>query len=761
MGRGGVFGTMIDLSNYKDYLSDKAHQVLASAIEESQKRQHHYLGVEHIFLAFLEVERILFEDIADKLKVNSRRIITSLQEYLNNPKQMVSEGMKVPPSTKAIFKLAWDSAVSSGRRVIETTDLLNAIFQEGHNIPVRIFRDMGVDPNMVTRLISVHTKVQEEKVEEIKKKYDLPPYLNNFGVNLNKLARLGKLPPIIGREVEIQQMLEILCHRDRPNSVMILGEPGVGKTALVEGLAQRLELAPDTVPKRLRSFQIVNLQMNTLVAGTMFRGMFEDRIENVIKEVRRRQNLILFVDEAHTLIGAGTALGVPTDAATIFKSSLARGEVQMIGATTSSEYKVHIAEDEALARRFRIITVREPSIIEARSILKGLRPRLEKNYGVVISDGAIETTLTMAPRYQHNLRLPDKAINWLDTASVKVEMESGGRPVLAEDIIGVISQETRIPQEMVFRDTTDRFKDMEEALGCRVVGQREAVTALTRNLRLNKGPLKENFERPDGVLLFLGPTGVGKTELAKTLAEFLFGDEKKMVRLDMSEYRDGAISVDKLIGMPRGIVGSERGGILTNQVRDNPYTVVLLDEVEKAHPFVLNLFLQVFDEGYLTDGRGRKVYFSDTIIIMTSNLGSDEFKRFMKPMGFLMDTHRLDTVKKSVIKEVEHHFSPEFLNRIDDIIVFSPLTREEVKEIARRYLQRLKKTLGDQGKTLVFSEEGLEGLVEIGFSLKYGARFLKRRIDEQVKMPITLHWKEGSEFSISPEKGEVKVIWKS
>ncbi len=752
---------MIDLSSYKDYLSDKAHQVLASAIEESQKRQHHYLGVEHIFLAFLEVERILFEDIADKLKVNSRRIITSLQEYLNNPKQMVSEGMKVPPSTKAIFKMAWDSAVSSGRRVIETTDLLKAIFQEGHNIPVRIFRDMGVDPNMVTRLISVHTKVQEEKVEEIKKKYDLPPYLNNFGVNLNKLARLGKLPPIIGREIEIQQMLEILCHRDRSNSVMILGEPGVGKTALVEGLAQRLELAPDTVPKRLRNFQIVNLQMNTLVAGTMFRGMFEDRIENVIKEVRRRQNLILFVDEAHTLIGAGTALGVPTDAATIFKSSLARGEVQMIGATTSSEYKVHIAEDEALARRFRIITVQEPSIIEARSILKGLRPRLEKNYGVVISDGAIETTLTMAPRYQHNLRLPDKAINWLDTASVKVEMESGGRPVLAEDIIGVISQETRIPQEMVFRDTTDRFKDMEEVLGCRVVGQREAVTALTRNLRLNKGPLKENFERPDGVLLFLGPTGVGKTELAKTLAEFLFGDEKKMVRLDMSEYRDGAISVDKLIGMPRGIVGSERGGILTNQVRDNPYTVVLLDEVEKAHPFVLNLFLQVFDEGYLTDGRGRKVYFSDTIIIMTSNLGSDEFKRFMKPMGFLMDTHQLDTVKKSVIKEVEHHFSPEFLNRIDDIIVFSPLTREEVKEIARRYLQRLKKTLGDQGKTLVFSEEGLEGLVEIGFSLKYGARFLKRRIDEQVKMPITLHWKEGSEFSISREKGEVKIIWKS
>ncbi len=408
---------MIDLSNYKDYLSDKAHQVLASAIEESQKRQHHYLGVEHIFWAITEVESALFSDLADKLNVSPRKVVTSLQEYLSVSKQILRGGMKVPPSTKTIFKLAWDSAISSGRKVIETTDLLKAIFQEGHNIPVRILRGMGVDPLAVTRLISVQNKVLEEKSEEFKKRYDLPPYLNNFGVNLNKLARLGKLPPIIGRDAEIHQMMEILCHRDRPNSVMILGEPGVGKTAVVEGLAAKLETSPEEVPKRLRNFQIVNLQMNTLVAGTMFRGMFEDRIENVIKEVKRKQNLILFVDEAHTLIGAGTALGVPTDAATIFKSSLARGEVQMIGATTASEYKIHIAEDEALARRFRIVTIQEPSVSEAREILRGIRPRLEKNYSVRISDEAIETALAMTPRYQHNLRLPDKAINWLDTAS--------------------------------------------------------------------------------------------------------------------------------------------------------------------------------------------------------------------------------------------------------------------------------------------------------------------------------------------------------
>ncbi|MBU1206096.1 MAG: ATP-dependent Clp protease ATP-binding subunit [Proteobacteria bacterium] len=752
---------MIDLSNYKDYLSDKAHRVLASAIEESQKRQHHYLGVEHIFWAIMEVESSLFSDIADKLNVSPRKVISSLQEYLNTSKQPLAGGMKVPPSTKTIFKLAWDSAINSGRKVIETTDFLKAIFQEGHNIPVRILRGMGVEPTAVTRIISVQDKVLEEKNEEFKKKYDLPPYLNNFGVNLNKLARLGKLPPVIGREVEIQQIMEILCHRDRPNSVMILGEPGVGKTAVAEGLASKLEKEPESVPKRLRNFQIVNLQMNTLVAGTMFRGMFEDRIENVIKEVKRRQNLILFVDEAHTLIGAGTALGVPTDAATIFKSTLARGEVQMIGATTASEYKIHIAEDEALARRFRVVTIQEPTSNEAREILRGIRPRLEKNYSVRISDEAIEVALSMAPRYQHNLRLPDKAINWLDTASVKVEIENSSRPVFGNDVIQVISQETRIPQEMVFRDTTDQFRDMEETLAIRVVGQKEAISALARNLRLNKGPLKENFERSDGVLLFLGPTGVGKTELAKTLAEFLFGDEKKMVRLDMSEYRDGTISVDKLIGMPRGIVGSERGGILTNQVRDNPYTVVLLDEVEKAHPHVLTLFLQVFDEGFLTDGRGRRVYFSDTVIIMTSNLGSDEFKRFLKPLGFLVDTQRLTEVKKAILKEVENHFSPEFLNRIDDIIVFSPLTREEVREITQRYLGRIRQSLASQGKSMVFTEAALESLVETGFSLKYGARFLKRRIDERVKIPITLHWKEGSAFFVDAPNGQVTVSWAS
>lgn len=748
---------MFDLTSFKERLSERAQKVIKCAIEEAQRRNHYYLGVEHIFLSLSMVETKLFDTVFESVGIEPDLIRKATSNYLNTPRQYLGVGVKITPEVKSLFQNAYDNSRNAGRYLITSVDLFIGVFQNSRWTPSKIVREFGLTPQEVINGIVFHAKRRELFEKELKRKFELPPFLKQFGVNLNELAYLDRIPPLIGREKELEEVVAALCHRERCNSVMLVGEAGVGKTAIAEGLARKIEFEPETLPPAIRNKQIVNIQMNSVVAGTVFRGMFEERMEKIIKELKESKNYIMFIDEAHTIIGAGSAMGVPADAANILKSALAKGEIQMIGATTYEEYRMFVMEDQALARRFHLVHVEEPTFEETNKILKELKGRFESTYNVFILDEAIDTVMELSKRYCRHLRYPDKVIRWMHSACVKAQLTHPSAPVSSEDIYQVVSKDAKIPLIMVKRDVIDRFKNFEEAISRRIVGQRHVIEAVGKRLRMNKGPLKENFKRPDGVFLFLGPTGVGKTETAKAIAEFLYGDEERMIRIDMSEYTDGAVSVDKLIGMPRGIVGSEMGGILTSKIRENPSTVVLLDEIEKAHPLVFNLFLQAFDEGFITDGRGKRVYFSDAIIIMTSNVGSSEIERMLHPPGFISDeASKVTGIAEVIKKAAENYFSPEFLNRIDEVLVFYPLTQSEVEEIARRYINSLKIQLSQFGKTLHVTEEAIRFLAKAGYSMKYGARYLKRTIDERVKAPITLMWRDNA-FTVDVYENELVV----
>ena len=715
-----------DLDIAPGKIGETAQRIIDRAIEEARRREHALLTNEHLFLAFAQVEWDMFSAIMRDVELNPHTILQAIEEHLHMMPSFAGRELRVSPSTKLVFKLALHHGSRAGRQTIESVDVFSAVFEEMQGVPVSILRRHGVEPDVLVARLGARVRDMEQREERLKKRFELPPFLKHFATNLNLLARQDKLPPVYGRDKEIQQVLEILCHRERANSVMLIGEPGVGKTAIVEGLARRIEFEPETVPVRLRDCQVVNLQMNAMVAGTMLRGMFEDRIQNVIRELKERTNLILFVDEAHTMVGAGSALGAPSDAANVLKSALSRGEIRMVAATTLSEYKEYIQEDEAFARRFRSVHRRRADA--RRDAAHSLQP------------APASRAELLGPPPRRGARRRARHVAALPAAPAPARQghrmaRHGGRaggsrsPVGSEQAgrdVGHLARRADPGRHGLPRLSRIASRTSKKSCSSASSVRRRPSAPSRAGSCLNKGPLKDGFDRPDGVLLFLGPTGVGKTELAKSVAAFLFGDEKKMVRVDMSEYQDGSVAVDKLIGMPRGIVGSERGGILTNQLKDNPCTVVLLDEVEKASPSLLNLFLQAFDEGWLTDGRGKRVYLSDAVIIMTSNLGSEHFRKLTSSMGFRAGHMGVEQVEGEVFRELERRFSPEFRNRIDEVVLFGPLAHDEVREIAKHYLTQVTLALAKAGKTIQVNDDALELIVTKGYNIAFGARFLKR-----------------------------------
>ena len=776
--------------------TQKANTALNAAIEYAENLGHTYIGSEHLLLGLLSSEGSVAYTALTARNITADNVETAVRNSVGIGTPTVLSPNDFTPRSKNIIETAVTIARSLGHGYVGTEHLLIAILRDSSCYAMDILDAMNVSAadiaEEITKSVNVSQNDASPKSKEQSKGKTETPTLDQFGRDLTAIARQGKIDPVIGRQKEIERVIQILCRRTKNNPCLI-GEPGVGKTAIAEGLA--LKIASGEVPEILKDKRIVALDLTGMVAGTKYRGDFEERIKSAIDEVSKAGNIILFIDEVHTLIGAGAAEGA-ADAANILKPALARGEMQVIGATTIEEYRKNIEKDSALERRFQSVLVGEPSREEAVEILKGIRDKYEAHHKVKITDEAIEAAVKMSSRYIGDRFLPDKAIDLIDEAASKVRLRAYTPPedireleekikrineekasavnsqnfeqaaalrdeekevkahlenakegwkkqnsetngvVTPDEIAAIVSEWTHIPVVQLTEEESQRLLHMEEELHRRIVGQDQAVSAVAKAIRRGRVGLKDP-NRPTGSFIFLGPTGVGKTELCKTLAATLFGDESAMIRLDMSEFMEKH-TVSKLVGSPPGYVGYDEGGQLTEKVRRKPYSVVLFDEIEKAHPDVFNMLLQILDDGVLTDSQGRKVDFKNCIIIMTSNVGAKLITNAGNAaLGFKGEegngTMSQSDIKDAVMGELKKCFRPEFLNRVDDIIVFEQLNKDDIKEIARRMLKTLKNRVHDMGIELSFDDSAIEKIADEGFDPVYGARPLRRAIQSEIE----------------------------
>jgi len=797
--------------------TERARRVVVFAQEEARMLNQNYIGTEHLLLGLIREEEGVAARALQSLGISLYDVRAQVEEIIGRGTSAPVGHIPFTPRAKKVLELSLREALQLGHNYIGTEHILLGLIREGEGVAARVLYNLGADldrvRNQVIQLLSgYYGKTSESSTYGRSYSGSL---LDEFGRNLTRLARENKLDPVIGREKEIERVMQILIRRTKNNPVLI-GEPGVGKTAVVEGLAQRISI--NDVPDMLKNKEIYTLDLGALVAGSKYRGEFEERLKKVMKEIRERGDIILFVDEMHNLVGAGAAEGA-IDAASILKPALARGELQTIGATTLDEYRKHVEKDAALERRFQPIKVGEPSVEDTVDILKGLRERYEDHHKVTITDDALIAAAQLSSRYIADRYLPDKAIDLVDEASSKVRMQRMNVPddsvgieedlrnlrrekeaavavqdfekaanirdkernlevelanrdstwealaqiptatVTDEQIADIVSTWTGIPVFRLTEEETSKLIRMEEELHKRIVSQEEAIKAVSKAIRRTRAGLKDP-KRPSGSFIFLGPSGVGKTELAKALAEFLFGDEKALIQLDMSEYMEKH-TVSRMVGSPPGYVGYDEGGQLTEQVRRRPYSVILLDEIEKAHPDVFNILLQILEDGRLTDAQGRTVDFKNTIVIMTSNLGARYIQKGT-PIGFGKSQEGISyqDMKEKVMGEIKKTFRPEFLNRVDDAIVFHELKREDIKNIIDLMFKRIVDQLKVQAIEVELREDAKEVLVKEGYEPSMGARPLRRAIQRFIEDPLSEallsgYFKAGDKIVIDAKDGKL------